>query len=204
MIFDKDYDTALWYIVRADKKQGKEILEFLRGIPEEAITKIRDEIKFQKENDPLETPEIHRFMSKDEPNMYYDISVEPVDMSLTITKGIEDGKFGKDIFELILLPVNLELLEQMEYSIEEWIGGVNKYSDWKCTEDNGCKSQTEVFESETEYNIYRLPIGYFISNRKEELNRKREFVHYRPINIKKVPKDITTENIIKRRLVQKN
>lgn len=35
MIFDKDYDTSLWFILKSDEKNRKEIVEFIKEIPED-------------------------------------------------------------------------------------------------------------------------------------------------------------------------
>lgn len=197
MIFNKEYDASLWYIVKADRKKGKEIVEFLKGIPDDAISAIRNEIELQKGNDVLEVPKIHRFMSKNESNIYYDFDVDPSDLCLTISKGIDDGKMGIDLFEIMLFPINLEELEELEYSDEEWLGIVTNITNTKYIADNA----QETSEDEIEYNIHHFPIGYYVSHTKEILNGKRELVLYRPVSIKKVPKNLTTENILRRRLI---
>ena len=42
MIFNDDYDASLWCIVKGDKKNRKQLVQFLRELPEELIWKIRE------------------------------------------------------------------------------------------------------------------------------------------------------------------
>lgn len=197
MIFDKEYDASLWYIVKANRGMGKEIVEFLRGIPTEAIIAIRNEIELQKGNKVLEVPKCHKFMSKTEPNVYYSFDVDGFDMCLTITKSIDDGKMNPDLFEIMLFPTDLELLDQMEYSDEQFLGMIYNLADFKGVYDDeliGCGI-------ETKYVLHHFPIGYFVSHTKEILNGERELVLFRPVSTKRVPEDLTTNNILKRRLM---
>ena len=197
MIFDKEYDASLWYIVKANRRMGKKIVEFLRGIPTEAIIAIRNEIELQKGNKVFEVPKCHKFMSKTEPNVYYRFDVDGFDMCLTITKSIDDGKMNPDLFEIMLFPTDLELLDQMEYSDEQFLGMIYNLVDFKDVYDDeqiGCGI-------ETNYVLHHFPIGYFVSHTKEILNGERELVLFRPVSTKRVPEDLTTNNILKRRLM---
>ena len=49
MIFDNDYDKALWLMLKADKKNRKMIAEFIRSIPSGLYEQIRKSISIYKE-----------------------------------------------------------------------------------------------------------------------------------------------------------
>lgn len=57
MIIDKGYDIALWCILSADKKNRLKIIEFIKSIPQELLTKINDGILQLKKHEQSESDE---------------------------------------------------------------------------------------------------------------------------------------------------
>ncbi len=194
MIFDNDYDNSLWYIVKADKKNRKELVDFLKEIPEELFDIIRKAIKeinggyLEDTNDPIS----FRYKCKNS-DFYYDCNIDSFDMGINIEKGIDDGKMGKPLFYMILYPTNLEQLKEIEIGDEMWIGSISNVANCEYLADN--MQQTD--EIETEYNIRHLPIGYFVSCAK--YSDKREYMYYKPISLKKIPNDLNRQNILQRK-----
>ena len=69
MIFDRGYDASLWYIVKADRKNRKEISDFIKEIPEELLENIRIAINKPKNGKfhlDGETSDFYRCVSKND------------------------------------------------------------------------------------------------------------------------------------------
>ena len=191
MIFNDDYDASLWCIVKGDKKNRKQLVQFLRELPEELIWKIRETLA---KADRYELEEVVSFSCKNKTytDVYYSFDFDPDDPYITIVKGIDDGKMVINLFELMLNPINKEILKR--YAVkEEWLGTISNSVDTKYITDN----MQETTELEREYMIRHLLIGYFVSC--EKYNDKRVSTHYKPIIIDRIPKDITRGNILKRK-----
>ena len=168
------------------------MVQFLRELPEELIWKVRETLA-KADRDELEETVLFSCKNKTYTDIYYSFGFDPYDPCITIIKGIDDGKMGIDLFELMLCPINKEMLEQMEHGDEEWLGTVSNIIDTKYI----CDGMQETTELEREYMVHRLPIGYFVSC--EKYGDKREAIHYKPIIISRIPKDITRGNILQRK-----
>ena len=197
MIFGKDYDRSLWYIVNGDKKNSKKLVQFLRELPIEIVDKARATIA---KKDELEGDVSFGCRDKVYTDVYYDFDYTSYDSCITITKGFDDGKLGEDQFELMLFPVTKEELELMEFSDELWLGTVTDFVATEYISDN----MQITDEDEREYNIHHFPIGYYVSHAREIFNGKRELVLYKRVNNKKIPENITRNNISQRLLTKRN
>ena len=111
MIFDEDYDRSLWYIVKGDRTNRKELVNFIKELPAELIDKAGKTLAKAKKGEIKEDVSFS-FQDESGTNVYYDFDYSAFDSCVTITKGIDDYKLGEDTFELILFPVNKELLEE--------------------------------------------------------------------------------------------
>ena len=199
MIFDRDYDASLWYIVKADRKNRKELAAFIKEIPETLLENIRVAIeKLKKEEFHFdgETSDFYICVSKNDPRIYYYFQIDE-DQCLTITKALYDGVNVDDIFELMLFPISPEYAKELENFEEEWIGTVT--NNIKTTHYSDTVGLIDCNESE--YNIYNTPFGHFIGYSREIFNGKRDIGIYKPINLKKMPNDINKDNILCKKLV---
>ncbi len=195
MIFDKDYDTSLWYIVNSDRKNGKALVKLLRELPREFIFKIRETLAKAK-SDEIEDDISFRVYDSVYGDVFYNFNFDPFDTCITITKGIVAGEMEEDLFELMLCPITKDEIESLEYSDEEWLGTVTNI----VSTEYICDKMQITKEIEREYNIHHFPIGYYVSHNHEILNGRREMVLYKRVNINKVPYDLTRGNIYQRRL----
>ena len=201
MIFDRDYDASLWYIVKADKKNRKEISDFIKEIPEKLLENIRLAIKKSKNGEfdfDGETSDFYRCVSKNEPRVYYYFQIDE-DGCLTITKSLYDGVNEDDLFELMLFPISPEYANELENFEEEWIGTVT--NNIKTTHINDKFDLIDCNESE--YNIYNTPFGHFVGYSREIFHGKRDIGIYKPISLRRMPKDINKDNILCKKLVPK-
>ena len=195
MIFDKDYDAALWYIVKVDKKNRKEITDFVKEIPDKLLENIRVSIQKFKDgeyNSNDEKLDYYRCNSDNDPRVNYYFQIDD-DECLTIKKSFNDD----NIFELMLFPIGPERVKYLDNFEEEWVGCVT--NNIKTTH---LGNQCELINcKEREYNIYKTPIGYFVEYNREILNGKKDIGIYKPINIKEMPKDIKRGNLLCKKYV---
>ena len=198
MIFGKDYDASLWYIVKADRKNRKEIVKFIKEIPEQLLKNIRISIEKldRKEFDfDGETSDFYSCASNNDSKIYFYFQIDE-DGALTITKSLYDSSIEDELFELMLFPVNPEYVKQLENFEEEWLGTVtNNIKTTHTGENVGL-----IDCNESEYNIYNTPFGHFVGYNREILNGKTEISIYKPVNSRKIPKDINKENLLVKRL----
>ncbi len=199
MIFDRDYDASLWYIVKADRKNRKEISDFIKEIPEKLLENIRLAIKKLKNGEfhfDGQTSDFYRCVSKNDPRVFYYFQIDD-DECLTITKSLYDGVNEDDLFELMLFPVSPEYANELENFEEEWIGTVtNNIKTTHYSESAGL-----IDCNESEYNIYNTPFGHFVGYSREIFHGKRDIGIYKPISLRRMPNDINRENILCKKLV---
>ncbi len=181
MIFNDEYDASLWCMIKADKKNRKELVDFLKEIPEELIINVRTAINKAQEEQFEDETFSERYISKDNPSIYYSYDVDF--MNLTITKSIDDGKTEQDLFRLTLNPISLE-------DKFNWLGTISNVVNSEYISEN----MQVTDEIEREYTIHHLPVGYFVSY--AVYSDKRESKHYRPISLKKIPNDLNRQNIL--------
>ncbi len=193
MIFDPRYDAALWYIVKADKLNREELKKFIKEIPESLLKNIRDAIaKFNRKEFVFDdqTSDYFHCVSKNDSRMYYYFQLDE-DGALKIATEYYDGVSADDLFEIMLFPVGPEDVKQLPFFYDEWIGSVANVI--RTTHYSELMSTTE--ENETEYNIYRTPFGYFVSGGRDFGDSDKDQVFYRPISLRKVPKDLNIDQL---------
>ncbi|MBR3490160.1 MAG: hypothetical protein IKH36_01595 [Bacilli bacterium] len=200
MIFDEAYDTALWFIVKADKRKRKEIVEFLKEIPEELLANIRIAIeKYKKKEFDMnsEDDDFYFAQSKTNPEEYFHFQIDD-DNALSISKEHATTGMSEELFELMLFPVSREYAQNMEKFYDEWLGTL--------TTDVETTQITERMQSvacdEREYNLYNTPIGHFVMFGKEIGKGDRTIPVIKPVSLRKVPKDITINSLLSRRSKQ--
>ena len=197
MIFDEDYDTALWFILKADKKNRKDIVKFLLGMPEEFVENVRVAIERARKNKEYELKDVpsnfYNVVCDDNPSYFYNFQMSE-DNGLRITKEYYDGEHLDDIFELLLFPVSVEAAKELENFEEEWLGTVTY--DIKTKHVEG--STTGLIQcKESEYNIHKTPLGHVVSYSREILNGSRDISIVKPVRLKKALKQVRSGNILK-------
>lgn len=194
MIFDKDYDASLWYIVKADRKNRKEISDFIKEIPEKLLENIRLSINKLKNGEfhfDGETSDFYRCFSKNNPRVCYYFQIDDAEC-LTITKSLYDEANEDDLFELMLFPVSPEYVNELENFEEDWIGTLT--SNIKTTHYSNKASLIDC--SESEYYIYNTPFGHFVGYNREIFHGKRDIAIFKPISLRRMPNDISREKIL--------
>lgn len=192
MIFSEEYDAALWYILKADKKNRKKLVDFIKGLPSELVSDIKKTIEEMKEysKNGKKCERIYKNMECGD--IVYHYSLDPF-FGLDITKAKKDGKIEKELFDLSLLPVNVNNIKLLDNFEEEWIGNI-AYNFRNYMGDNRISS----FEcDEREYAIIKTPIGYCSAYRLELFDGEITFPIFNLINLDSLPGDVTMESIDK-------
>ena len=195
MLFEEDYDTALWLILKADKKNRKDITRFLLDMPGQVVDNIRAEIERvkNKEPEPSERPsDYYNVVCDKDPNYFYNFQVDDADRCLRISKEYYDGEHLEDVFELMLFPVGVEYAKLLENFEEEWLGTFTyniktQHSDKEGSRLVDCK--------ESEYNIHKTPIGHFVSYSREILG-EHEISIYKPVRLRKALKRVKNGKVL--------
>jgi len=186
MIFGKEYDASLCYILKSNVMNRNEIIKFIEEIPDELIENIKKSIEDARHH--------YSYNERDKSiptNVYcgdnvFHFLLRP-DFGLEIIKAYEKEDKLQVLFELTLIPVDLEYLKKFELFEDEWIGNVT----------NNFRMYNTEFDDK-EYNIIRTPFGYGVFYNVILFN-KLPFPIYRPIDIE-FSEDITKDDISKMRL----
>ena len=191
MIFDKNYDASLWSILKANRKGRKELSSFIKEIPEPLLNNIRKAIELFKNNEfkfDAQTSDFFRCISSNDPKIYFYFQLDN-DGCLTITKEYFDGQNSDELFELMIYPLNLEEIKKMAVLDDEWLGTVTT----NIQTTHISESVGLVDCNESEYNIIRTPVGFFVQYEIELDDREK--IGYKPIILKLLPKDLNKKNL---------
>lgn len=203
MIFDKEYDTSLWYMIKSDRKNRKAIINFIKEIPEDLLDRIQVALskvkKGQLDYDSF-NDEICMCKSEKDPNIEYYFDIDDIDMSLTLSKEFNDGKMGQQLFEIVLYPFDLEEAKRLEYYEEEPLGTIA--TDFETLKINDYTQEVTCYE--TKYSLHNSPIGHFVSHTHEILNGKREVQLFKRVSLNRAPKDLNRNSLLIRKLKSHN
>jgi hypothetical protein len=196
MIFDKDYDASLWFILKSDAKNRKEIVEFIKEIPEELLEKIKESInKAKKEEFDFQDEflDYYSCQSKNDPHISFYFQLDE-DNALTLIKSHTDENTKEDLFELVLFPINKDFVKMLDFFEGEWLGTITNN-----IKTNRIDEKVGLIEcDENEYNIYNTPIGNFISYSRRIFDGKYAFSIYKPVSLRRVPEDIEKTKIFRK------
>ena len=202
MLFDKDYDASLWFILKSDKKNRKEIIEFLKDMPEVFLERIRESIEQIKKDEfdfDGKDADYYKCHSRSDSSIYYYFQIDK-DNALTITMSYTNGSTDKEMLELMIFPMNLEYVKKLGFFEGEWIGTLTNNIRAKRISSNA-----ELVDcNENEYNIYNTPVGCFISYSRDLFDGKKTLTVYKPLNTKKIPEEIEKEQIFSKNLRRTN
>ena len=210
MILSKEYDAALWYMIKGSRKSRKTIINFFNELPPQLVENIRKEIQRYNEH-----PEQFQIMNSEEDidydfytipspedpkyRYYFDIDDEGC---LTISKSKdapEEGFMEEEEFEIMIYPMRKEYTQNMDHYDDEWIGTVSDNYKTKHVSQH----MQHIDCDEIEFNLYRTPLCHFVQHYTTILNCRFEIPVYIPINNNKVPDEISFSKRTMRRLPKK-
>jgi len=195
MLFDEKFDQSLWCIVKGDKKNRKQIVEFIKELPVEFIEMVREGIeKYRQIEDPysLEADIFNEYLVGDKVSYYFQIERFGMQNYLRLKKEILNGKFYDSVIELELNDGGVKDISEWD-NFDELDLGVSttdiKYKHFDKIGNGLMKC------NESHYSIVKTPIGNVIKYSREYLGGLLTLPFGRFVNIKNMPNDITKENI---------
>lgn len=188
MIFDKDYDNALWLLVAGNKKDSDKICNLIRYIPEEIYLKIQMAIsdyyseKLEKVNENVIYSDV--FNEIDEYCCSIIVKIKRGRLYLNLYRWKEDIERIEEEYNLILKAVSSEDLEDLLILDKNIIG---KYS----SEVNnikflGCLTDVETSSYDRKYFVKKVPFGYIVFSKFGKKKTGRKFINV----IKNMPEEI--------------
>lgn len=191
MIIHKGYDVALWCILSADKKNRPKIVEFIKSIPQELLTKINDgilQLKKHEQNESDKGFDLYDSVDVDEDTCFSFQLTD--DGTLRLSKNVRDKNDWNlpydSVFEIVLLDCLCCLdKEYFQNFDEEWLGTI--------------ETDTEVKSfftcNEREYYLIKTPVGHLVAYNRENALIVKAFGRF--INLNKMPDDLNMSDLDK-------
>lgn len=127
MIFGKEYDLSLWYMLKVNNIYKKEVINFVKELPQEFLDNIRvtyiNGIDHNSGVGDDQNP-FYNVQSDKDPNVYYKFYIMCGELFMIKYHTI-DGVITRT-FSLCLFPVNLELLQKLPNISGISLGDVGK------------------------------------------------------------------------------
>ena len=187
MLFSKEFDSSLWFILKSDKKYRKEIMGILNNMSQELYKKIQVEIEkanieFEKNpdamEDKLETSET--IIGKD--GYIYGFSLSYCcGMELNLFKAIQIKDTLRTVFNISLQ----ELSEYKNRDYEEWLGNIDA---------NITDANYEYCCDETEYLLYSNSVFSMVIHSVDTRNNRNTLPRVKFVKGKN-PTDLTIEKL---------
>ena len=193
MIFDKNYDKALWLLVASNKEDSERICKLINCIPEDIYVGIQNAIDnyyngnyYDKKNNGGREKIVYSTTLIDNDGFGSSITVKIVlgKLYFNVYRWKEDISRIEEEYELILKDINNEDLSEMFYFDKNFIG---RYS----SEINnirfvGYLTDVNAVNLDRKYYVKRIPFCYVISS---FLGKKR--IGMKIINVtKNMPEEI--------------
>ena len=151
MIFGKEYDLSLWYMLKVRNQYRKKAIDFVKELPEEFLENIRTTyLKGIENNAGVDDGQdkFYNVQSKINPNIYYKFYIMCRDLYIYKIR-IVDG-ISRKVFSLVLNPNDSSDIMHLEKSKERMLGSI-------------CTGQyPEISFKEVDYNLKKSCFGYML------------------------------------------
>jgi len=194
MIFDENFDRALWLLVASNKKDSEKICEFINFIPDyiyndiqKKLTEYYDCSKKVKKNIIYDGC----LVGNDGYEYYIVVKVRSDKLYFKVLRWKENIERIEEQYNLILKEMYIDYLDNMKFGD---IKGIGKYS-YEINKINDDGMDTEEYTRV--YNLNKLAFGFVITSFKKRVPKKVKYVNL----FKNIPKEIyiddfsTEENI---------
>ena len=185
MIIDKKFDRALWLMLKADKNNRDEILEFMDSIPNELIEKIKKNLILFENTDKKKLTFL--FGECQRGNRLYWFGIDKYFQEIDMGYKEHNGIVYRDVFEMSLL-LDDQILD-VDYFDKKDIGRI-KYDINVRNIDGVCNV---VEASENSYYLMRTLLGYMIMFSIDDNKDTKKY--YRMIDINDIPDEINLESL---------
>ncbi len=192
MIFGKEYDLSLWYMLKVRNQYRKKAIDFVKELPEEFLENIRTTyLKGIEKNAVVGVGQdkFYNVQSKINPNIYYKFYIMCRDLYIYKIR-IVDG-ISREVFSLVLNPNDSSDIMHLEKSKERMLGSI-------------CTGQyPEISFKEVDYNLKKSCFGYMLSHTYVLLGNMIEIKLGRPASINNMPEEMYREEPKRKRLIKK-
>ena len=191
MIFGKEYDLSLWYMLKIKNIYGKKAIDFIKELPEEFLENIRATyFNGINNNAGLDdnTSEFYNVKSSVDSNIYYKFYIMCRDLYMYKYQ-INDG-INREIFSLVLSPNDSSDILQLGKKQERTLGSI-------------CTGQyPEMSFKEVDYDLKKTALGYTISHTYILLQNFLNIKVSRPTSISNMPDEIYRDSSCQKRLIK--
>ena len=192
MIFGKEYDLSLWYMLKVKNIYRKKTIDFVKEVPEEFLENIKRTYINGIENNAGVDDDYNLFyniQSDNDTSVYYKFYIMCRDLYMYKIKTI-DGK-DKKLFSLTLSPNNPTDIMNMKKNKKRTLGSI-------CIGEYSQNSFKEV-----DYNIKKTEFGYMLLHNHVLLMNMLEMKFLRPTSTKYMPEEMWRDKPYQKRLIKK-
>ena len=192
MIFGKEYDLSLWFILKVRNKYRKKTIDFIKELPEEFLENIRTAyLKGINNNVGLDNEEdkFYKVQSNVDSNIYYKFYIMCSDLYIDKIKIING--VSKKLLSLTLIPNNPYYIEQMDKNKEICLGSIST------------GQLQEINYKELVYDLKKTNFGNVLTHTYYLLGGMIMIKFFRPASIKNMPDEMYCEESKQKKLIKK-
>ncbi len=189
MIFGKEYDLCLWYMLKVRNQHRRKAIELIKELPEDFLNNIRT-ASFEKINRVKDVPErskeFYYSRSNTNPRISYNFNFNGP--SLNIDKYID----GKTVFSIMLSPITPQNIMKVNETKQKELGlgcfGIGEYP--------------KINYRELDYDLKNTNFGNMIIYTHVLLVNLIELKFYRPVNLNNIPDELYRDTSFQRKLIK--
>ena len=165
MIFSSDFDRTLWLMLISDKKNRKDIAEFIRNVPNDLYDRIHQELIKCLYYDVKDKMSIKKITKAFRDTV--SVSAGMIILNLTIWNNLVNG--SQDVTQITLYPLTLEQIKTGDSINPEYIGDFyHTYSTYSLLFNtviaSGVDMGYEILDNDKDYIIIQSVDGKFEKN----------------------------------------
>ena len=191
MIFGKEYDLSLWYMLKVKNIYFGKTIKFIKELPEELLNNIQTTyIKGIGNNSGLDDKQdpFYNIQSEVNPNIHYKFYIMCRDLYIFKIQTING--VDRVIFSIILSPNNSNDIINLEKNKKRTLGSI-------------CIGQyPERSFKEVDYSLKKAGLGYVLSHNYVMLGDMIEIKLGRPSSIKYMPEEMWRDEPNQKKLIK--
>ncbi len=191
MIFGKEYDLSLWYMLKVKNLYGKKAIDFVKELPEEFLKNIKT-VYFKgigtNSGSFNNRDSFYNVSSNTDSDIYYKFYIMCSDLYMYKIR-MTDGA-DRVVFSLILSPNNPNDIMHLEKNNRRTLGSI-------CT-----GHYPEINFKEVDYSLKKTGLGYMLSHSYSMLGNMIEMKFARPSSIKYMPEEMWRDKPYQKKLIK--
>lgn len=198
MVFNEEFDRALWLVLASDVFNREDIASLVYNIPKELFKCIFEQLKMYdvtKDNLDYSFKNFRKaFRENDGDNCFYNIEMNPEEINIKLNRWGSSGVSLEETVELCLVSLSVNDLLNINLEASTYIGNYSYHSSQFLTPES---TVLLVDIKEKEYQIKAdTPIGLVMYN-----SEGGKF--FRIVNMKKMPSEMELSDLSSKRSVNK-